>query len=302
MIFRRLIVLLIAVATLLAPAGARTPAPVARHVVLISLDGLRPDAIDAAPAPTLQALIRAGTYCPVAQTIQPSITLPSHTSMLTGLDYPRHGVTWNVDHAGTIDHPTAMSVARKAGLSTAMLVAKSKFSYLAAPGSCDFTFGFSRDTDASSRSTADKLAAIFAREWRRKKFGFTFIHLSEPDDAGHRHRWMSAEYLAGVRAADSAVGAILGALAIKPGAAAPAKDVVVIVTSDHGGKDTTHVDRIPEIYTIPWICYGATIPRGLRIDRVVRTFDTMPTILKLLGVRAPDGLDGKPVEEVFASR
>src|SRR5687768_4085146 len=52
------------------------------HVVIISLDGLRPDAIDKFGARTLQRLMREGTYTLNAQTILPSKTLPSHTSML----------------------------------------------------------------------------------------------------------------------------------------------------------------------------------------------------------------------------
>ncbi len=270
------------------------------HVVLISIDGLRADAIEAAPAPNLLALIRRGSYCAVARTIQPSITLPSHTSMLTGLDFSRHGVFWNIDHEGSIAHPTAMSEAKKAGYATAMIASKSKFSFLATPGTCDFTFGFDRDTNARSRSTAGRIAELFARVWPGSKFGFTFIHLREPDDAGHRHRWMSDTYLAAVREADSAVGSIVRTLGVD--SSFDNDSVILIVTADHGGKDTTHVKPIPEIYTIPWICIGPGIPAGRRIKRVIRTYDTMPTVLKLLGVPIPGGLDGKPVVEVIPEK
>src|SRR5262245_36260715 len=61
--------------------------PRVERMIVISIDGLRPDAIDAADAKTLKALIARGAYCRKAQTIRPSITLPSHTSMLTGLDF-----------------------------------------------------------------------------------------------------------------------------------------------------------------------------------------------------------------------
>ena len=93
-----------------APGPAR-----AKHVVIISIDGLRPDAIEEAPAPTLLRLIREGAYCPKAETIRPSITLPSHTAMLTGLDYSRHGVSWNNYRRGHIGHPTVFSVATQSG-------------------------------------------------------------------------------------------------------------------------------------------------------------------------------------------
>ena len=70
-----------------APAGGVTS-----HVVLVSIDGLRPDAIEAFGAGTLQRLMREGSYTLSATTILPSKTLPSHTSMLTGEDVDEHGI------------------------------------------------------------------------------------------------------------------------------------------------------------------------------------------------------------------
>ncbi|MGE5248772.1 MAG: alkaline phosphatase family protein, partial [Bacteroidota bacterium] len=69
------------------------PPPVTR-VVIISIDGLRPDAIDKAPMPVLQELMRTGAYSLTAQTTIPSSTLPGHTSMLSGLCPSAHGVDW----------------------------------------------------------------------------------------------------------------------------------------------------------------------------------------------------------------
>src|SRR5262245_9850524 len=113
-------------------ALARGPA-IADHVVLISIDGLRPDAILAAPAAAMLSLMRRGAHATHAETIRPSITLPSHTSMLTGLDFARHGVGWNSYRSGHIDRPTVFSMARRAGLSSAALLGKGSLYYLANP-------------------------------------------------------------------------------------------------------------------------------------------------------------------------
>src|SRR5690606_34556114 len=67
-----------------APAEARTA--LTGHVVVISVDGLRPDAIEKFGAKNIQRLIREGSYSLEATTILPSKTLPSHTSMLTGTE------------------------------------------------------------------------------------------------------------------------------------------------------------------------------------------------------------------------
>ena len=66
--------------------GPTPEASVTRNVVLVSIDGLRPDAIATFKAPTLSKLVSEGSYTLKATTILPSKTLPSHTSMLTGVD------------------------------------------------------------------------------------------------------------------------------------------------------------------------------------------------------------------------
>ena len=94
------------------PPAVLTPAPGparAERVVIISIDGLRPDAIEKAGAENLLKLIARGTWCPKAETVRPSITLPSHTAMFTGLDYKRHGVSWNNYRPGHIPLPTVFS-------------------------------------------------------------------------------------------------------------------------------------------------------------------------------------------------
>src|SRR5262245_39813541 len=110
------------------PARAR-----AERVVIVSIDGLRPDAIDAAEAATLKRLIARGAYCATARTVRPSVTLPSHASMLSGLDPSRHQVYWNGYHRGYFPYPTVFSVAAQCGAKSAMIFSKDKFHFLAHP-------------------------------------------------------------------------------------------------------------------------------------------------------------------------
>jgi predicted AlkP superfamily pyrophosphatase or phosphodiesterase len=267
------------------------------RVVLISIDGLRPDVLSEMRTPHIAALIARGTYCDEARTITPSITLPSHTSMLTGLDYTNHGVTWNGYRPGSIAHPTLLSIAKAAGRSTAMLFAKDKFHYLVTPGAVDFVFGPQPGVYGDLATSADGLAAVFEREWERRRFAVTFVHFREPDESGHKHMWLSPEYMTAVEEADRAVGRIATAIA-----KADAWDrTVLIVTADHGGLGNTHAAPIPENLTIPWLCVGARVPRGMRIHRTIMTYSTTPTALTLLGIPVPEGLDGDTVSEIFSA-
>src|SRR3954463_15343089 len=74
---------------------ATRPIPQVERVMVISIDGLRPDLILRAKTPTLHKLFEGGSFTFYAQTIPIAITLPSHTSMLTGVSMEKHGVTWN---------------------------------------------------------------------------------------------------------------------------------------------------------------------------------------------------------------
>ena len=81
-----------------APAQEREERPPrARHVVLISVDGLRPDFYldERWPAPTLQRIRREGAYAEAVRSVFPSVTYPSHTTIVTGALPARHGVVYN---------------------------------------------------------------------------------------------------------------------------------------------------------------------------------------------------------------
>jgi len=323
----------------LPPAPALTGQ--ASHVILISIDGLRPDAITTAPATNLLDLIRRGAHCPEAETGIPSVTLPSHTSMLTGLRPARHGVTENEDTGGTIPHPTIFSAASASRISTAMLFAKDKFHVLVTPGSVHWLYGPRRSSRATSFhppappdgmspeeaprpisagalpvspraviareevisgprvASCTEIAKAFCADWPRQAYRLSFIHLGDPDAAGHRSGWMGPEYLEAVRSADRAVGAIVECVRASP----QGKTTAIVVTSDHGGKGKGHFradhPRDPECLTVPWICVGPGIAAGLVIDRTVHVEDTAPTVLALLGLPVLESLDGRAVAEVL---
>src|SRR5215216_3740146 len=72
-----------------------TAVPSTRRVVIISIDGLRPDAILLAPMPNLIGLMQKSAFSLGARTVFPSVTLVAHSSMLTGMCPSKHGVDWN---------------------------------------------------------------------------------------------------------------------------------------------------------------------------------------------------------------
>ncbi len=75
--------------------AATRPMPEISRVLIVSVDGLRPDLVLRAKAPVLRGLLDRGTYTLWATTTPSSVTLPSHTSMLTGVPPSVHGIDWN---------------------------------------------------------------------------------------------------------------------------------------------------------------------------------------------------------------
>ncbi len=267
-------------------------APKIQHVILISVDGLRPDAIDAADAKTIQSLIQRGTWCPKAETVRPSYTLPSHVAMVTGLDITRHGVTWNNNSGAIVQHPTIMTIAKQHGHSVGLWIGKDKLQELAAPNTLDHFAG--AVPGQPGYASAAKLTDDFVKVWPNKKHAFVFIHYSDPDGAGHAASWMSQRYLDAVRDTDWQIGRILDSVKNT----GVESNTVIIVTADHGGHGYGHGEDLPENVTIPWICAGPGIRAGQIINRVIRIYDTMPTVLAFLELTPPANIDGRIVAEV----
>jgi predicted AlkP superfamily pyrophosphatase or phosphodiesterase len=69
----------------------------ADHVILISIDGFRPDFYrdHGWPAPTLQHFASQGVSADGVRGVFPSVTYPSHTTLITGAKPARHGVFYN---------------------------------------------------------------------------------------------------------------------------------------------------------------------------------------------------------------
>ncbi|MGN6616572.1 MAG: alkaline phosphatase family protein, partial [Ilyomonas sp.] len=68
-----------------------------KHVVVISVDGLRPDFyLDTSwHANTIRDLMKKGTYAKGVNSVFPSMTYPSHTTMITGVQPAEHGIYYN---------------------------------------------------------------------------------------------------------------------------------------------------------------------------------------------------------------
>lgn len=260
--------------------------------LVITVDGLRPDAISEANAPNITGLIKSGSYTPSAKTVDPPKTLPSHTSLVTGLTPKKHLTFINewIDSIGHTEFETIFTVAKREGFTTAMFVGKDKLNYIAAPGSIDKLEIFEY-----SPSSVKEISESFIEYIKSDKPGITLIHFPEPDIPGHKHGWMSEEYLLSVKSVDAEIGKIVSELKQQ----GMLDEMSLVITSDHGGKGDTHKGSDPLVTTIPWLAVGKDIKGNYTIKEQVYIYDTAPTVLKALGLPEIKNIDGKAVNEIF---
>lgn len=283
------------------PTRADVPRiPRVDRVLLISVDGLRPDVLLRADAPQLRALMDRGSFTMWALTTAVAVTLPSHVSMLTGLTPPHHGISWNSDlplaHPIYPSQPTLFELAHRAGLTTAMATGKAKFRALAKPGTLDRV-----DVPPDSTVSDEVVADTVVRWIHTDAPQVMFVHLPGVDTVGHAHGWGSPEQLLAVAAADRAIGRMLTALA-KRGVL---DSTLVLVSADHGGAGLGHGPDDPRSRHIPWILAGPGVRRDYDLTReadlVVHTEDTFATLCAALGIDPGPGIDGHVVTSAFAS-
>ncbi len=282
----------LALALALFPTAAATQTAPTRpydHVVVVSFDGMRPDGMALADAPTLHRLRTEGAAAVNAQTVGDSSTLPSHSSMLSGVEVRTHGMNFDDFHPerGFIRVPTALYTAHDLGFSTAMFVAKTKLRHMATPGSVDRW--------SLPHWSCERVAAAAAEYLATSTPGITFIHFAEPDDSGHRYGWMRARYLQAIGRSDRCLTTVMAAIEAR----ADRGRFLVIATADHGGHGRQHGTHAPEDLHIPWVAWGGQVTRGDFPDPV-RTVDTAATALAALGIAVPSTYTGRAVQRVLA--
>lgn len=271
----------------LTPTITPTPAPLARRVLILSIDGFRPDAIQLAPMPFLTTLLIRSAYSLNAQTVYPSVTLVSHTSMLSGQCPAKHKVDWNdyIPENGYAQVTDLFDITHAAGMKTVMYIGKEKLYHVTEPASLDL-LKYINDRDLV---ITEDIIQNFPADFR-----LMFIHFPTTDAMGHVYGWLSPEQLSVLFRADQAIEKIYTELEAR----GLMNETLFIITSDHGGHATTHGSSMYEDMTIPWIALGAgTLPANL--NSPITTTDTAATAAFALGLDIPTEWDGVPIYEAL---
>lgn len=249
-------------------------------VLLILVDGMRPDAVLQCGHPFLKQLMQKSTYTMKAATVMPPVTLPCHTSLFLSVNPERHGITANtwIPLARPIDG--LADVVSKHGKKAAFFYNWEQLRDLALPGSlkCSYYQDNGSFPDSDSRVTDKAMEYI-----QEVKPDFVFLYLGQTDECGHVNGWMGEEYMHKVAEASKCIEKIFGAVK---------DDYSVIVTADHGGHDRNHGLNIPEDMTIPLILYGKQFKEGKELP-AANIKDIAPTVAALMNLPKPAEWEGK---------
>jgi len=263
-----------------------------KHVIIVSLDGARPDSVLAAQSSNIQAMAAQGAFNWSAQTVNPSITLVSHASMLTGCQPAKHGIDWNSwkPDKGFVRTSTCFELVKKSGGGTAMFVGKEKLRHIAKPDTVD--------RFECLNGSAAEISTAASAYFKTNQPALMFVHYPGPDAAGHGSGWGSTPYMAAIYDCDRGLG-ILRAGAEQAGLA---KSTLFIVTADHGGHQRSHGTKDALDMTIPWIAFSPGNVVAGAIQARISTCDTAATAVYALGLPVDPQWDGKALEEIFAGK
>lgn len=251
------------------------------RVVLILVDGMRPDSLPACGNPYVERFSAESAVWVNNYTVMPSMTLPCHMSLIHSVPPERHGVVTNtfVPMARPVDG--LFEQLRANGRRSAFFYGWGELKDLYKPGSPDYTAMVSGEKNNGPlanhwalRLTLDSL--------REENLDFTFLYLPWSDLAGHDFGWMSGPYLEAVADSWESIRQVTGLVG---------PEDVVIVTADHGGHDRIHGCDVPEDMHTPLLIRGRDIAPGTREERS-GIMDLAPTICKLLGIPANRDWEG----------
>ena len=291
----------LALATFLVSCGiapAEPGEPPVHRVVLVTVDGLRADAL--AHMPALSALRARAQWSDSMQTVVPSLTVPGHLSLFSGRDVTTLGLTTN-----SLDETAALAllmngatsifqwVRSSGGTSTAIIGGS-----LVPPSQLETAkafFGLNSLISAPEATSSIVNQAIGVATDASAPT-ILFVHISAVDAAGHSAGWvdgngsLTAAYVAAVADVDAGLARLISAL----DPAIAAGEVALAITSDHGGghgegcvagiaATHEHCTAHDADRRIPWLLVGASVTPGRLIGNpsITQGAATLANLLKI---------------------
>ena len=296
---KRLISLLILIAAVAVSATAARP--IAKHVVLIGLDGWGAYSYENADMPNVKRLAAEGAYTLTKRSVLPSSSAVNWASMFMGAGPEIHGYTeWGsktpelpsreLSHYGIF--PSIWGLFRDAYPNAEMgyIYEWEGMQYFVEMSAFNFTKQVSA-SEENPRGITDAAVDYISSS----KPAFVGIIYDRPDHEGHTFGHGSPEYYQTLAQLDRYIGEIIKAV----DDAGMTENTIFIVTSDHGGIDKGHGGKTMAEMETPFIIAGKGIKSGTVITHSMMQFDVASTLVHIFRISQPQVWIGRPMKQAF---
>jgi arylsulfatase A-like enzyme/Flp pilus assembly protein TadD len=293
-----------------------------QNILLVTIDTLRGDALSSyggpAATPNLDRLASHGARFTFAHA-HAVVTLPSHTSILSGLLPYEHGMRDNSGFRVRPGTPTLATRLKARGFATGAFVGGFPLTkrFGLTPGFDAYDDQMPETRGAIEMSMPERrgdLVVSRAVEWMGRQNGqfFEWVHVFDAHSpyrppADLASQYASQPYYGEVAFIDRALGPLFDRLT------SLSRPTLVIVTADHGeglgehGELTHGMFAYEATLHVPLIIarvdpHSPQPPDGVVIDTPVRHVDIVPTVLDLLGIERDPALSGTSLRDVVAGR
>jgi len=286
-------------ATLLTVGSAEAQSPRRPKLLLIGIDGIRVDILQAAATPNLDALAADGAMTLTARIRPKTVSGPGWSSMLTGVWMDKHGVESNDFSSSRYeqypDFLTRIELLRPE-LSTFAIIDWPPLGTSQDGGpllSHKIDLVINVNGDNLGYGPADELSVeLAAARLRDGDPDATFVYLGDTDVVAHDTSSLSDEYRAAIETADRQVGLLLDA--VRARTTYGQEDWLVISSTDHGRDDEGgHGGESEKELTIYYLVSGTSVAT---LQQPAEIVDVACTALTHLGITIDPAwkLDCKP--------
>lgn len=265
-----------------------------KKVILILVDGMRPDGLLQCGNPYLPVLLENSYVFLNSETVMPSVTLPCHMSLFHSVPPQRHGILTNTWVPQVRPVNGLFEVLKQNNKISTSFYNWEQLRDLGRPGTISSSTYFS----ISKHENSDLILTDIAINYIEKhEPDFIFLYLGITDAVGHEYGWMSHKYKE----------AISNALFCIEKTIQKTKDLYTyVITSDHGGHDRSHGSDMSEDMKIPIIIHNKTLSpsaphntsidadnTSIDMDMVPNIIDIAPTIAYIMGISPDVDWEGK---------
>ena len=290
-------ILVLAAALLVAASLQAKKKDIARHVIIIGVDGWGSWCMEKADVPFIREKMQEGCYTLSKRTVRPTVSGPNWAATLNGTPAESSGIADN--KPGPIFKPVFLTEHGAQPTLFHVLKQERPAAKTGVIAEWAFVLNYCDTLCVDYEKGVDNKTVVeeSARYIKEAKPELLFIHIDAVDHAGHAYGVGAPEYYACMTHVDGQIARIVEAVK----EAGFYDDCIFILTSDHGHNGRGHGgDSITETET-PFVIWGKNVKHGHEITETMIQYDVAATAAKIFHLATPQSWRGVPMD-VFTKK